>query len=179
MRRVHSDRQQPRHECTLYRLLESQAARAVGKDQVPRLRLLRSSCPATATGAPPGCRHGSIPVEDLEQAEPSIDRRLGWLSSQPLRPLAARRTRAFSREGIKDVALTSCARRSRDLNCRRGELRLDSRNAVVTDNRKHCQMRLFEAFEISDKLAISRCETRISAIISTVCGTGREESQLH
>ena len=82
MRRVQSDRQEPRHECTHYRLLESRAARAVGNDQLLRLRLLRSSCPAPA--APPGCRRGSITVEDLEQADPSIDGRLGWLSSQPL-----------------------------------------------------------------------------------------------
>jgi len=59
--------------------------------------------------------------------------------------------------------------RSRDLNSRREELRPDARVAVVTDNRKHRQMRLFEAFEISVELAISRCETQISARISTVC----------
>jgi hypothetical protein len=65
--------------------------------------------------------------------------------------------------------VTSCEACSRDLNCRRGELRPDSRIAVVTDNRKHHQMRLFEAFEISEELAVSRCERRISARISTVC----------
>jgi hypothetical protein len=59
--------------------------------------------------------------------------------------------------------------RSRDLNSRREELRPDSRIEVVTDNRKHRQMRLFEAFEISVELAISRCETQISARIRTVC----------
>jgi len=91
------------------------------------------------------------------------------LSSRPLEALAARMTRAFGREGEKDVAVTSSEARSRDLNCRRGALRPNSRIAVVTDNRKHRQMRLFEAFEISEELAVSRCEMGIFARISTVC----------
>jgi hypothetical protein len=98
----HSNRQETRHECTHYRLLESRAAHAVGNDQLLPLRLLRSSCPPTA--APPGCRRGSIPVEDLEQVEPSIDGCLRWLSSQPLGALAASRTRAVGRDDRNGVA---------------------------------------------------------------------------
>jgi len=84
MRPGHSDRQEPRHECAHYRLLESRAPHAVGNDQLLRLQMWRSSCPAPP--APPCCRRGSITVEDLEEAEASIDRLLGWLSSQPLKP---------------------------------------------------------------------------------------------
>ncbi len=40
----------------------------------------------SSAAAPPGCRRGSITVEDLEQAEPSIDGRLGWSLSRPLGP---------------------------------------------------------------------------------------------
>jgi len=65
--------------------------------------------------------------------------------------------------------VTSNEARSRDLNWHRGELRSHSGKSVVTDNRKHRQMRLFEDFEISEEIAISRCEMGISARISTVC----------
>jgi hypothetical protein len=61
---------------------QSRATRTDGNERLLRQRLLRTSCPAPA--APPGFRRGSIPVEDLEQAERSIGRRLRWLLSQPL-----------------------------------------------------------------------------------------------
>jgi len=55
------------------------------------------------------------------------------------------------------------------------EPQTDSAVAVVTDNRKHHQMGVFEAFEISEELAISRCKMQISASISMVCRDDGEE----
>jgi hypothetical protein len=63
----HSDRQEPRHECAHYRLLESRAAHAVGNDQLLPLRLLRTSCPRGRGSA--SLSTWLDPVEDLEQAE--------------------------------------------------------------------------------------------------------------
>jgi hypothetical protein len=79
MRRVHSDRQEPRHECTHYRLLESLATRAVSNDQLQRLRLL-----AVIVSSVRGSAWLSTWLEGL--------------FSQSLGPLVARKTRAVGRD---------------------------------------------------------------------------------
>ena len=52
------------------------------------------------------------------------------------------------------------------------------RNAVVTDNRKHCQMRFSEAFALSEELAINRCEMQISAKFSVVWEQVQEQLEI-
>src|ERR1700730_4733747 len=94
------------------------------------------------------------------------DRQLG----RPRHANLPRNTIGFSWMGNRSNRASDCADlKSATLWPRSGKI------AVVSDNQKHNQMRVFEAFEVAEEIAISRYETRISARIRMVCRRAGEE----